>query len=42
MKNIDDVRLRNMEYFGLHEYIKYSNYQSIIEKVYSKWQKIIK
>ena len=31
-----------MEYFGLHEYIKHDNYQSIIEKVYSKWQKILK
>ena len=37
LRNVKDVRLINMEYFALHEYVKYDSHEKIISNIYSRW-----
>ena len=37
LKDIDDVRNINREYFKLHEYVKYDSYEKLISKLYKDY-----
>jgi len=35
--DVDDVRTVNMETFRLQDYLKYDNYDLLIQDLYGKW-----
>ena len=37
LKDVPDVRIKNMEHFRLHDYMKFDSVQKIFSNVYSKW-----
>lgn len=39
LKDLDDVRSLNKDYFKLHEYIRFDTYGKLISKLYGEWVK---
>lgn len=39
LKEVEDVRPINRDYFKLHEYTKYDSHEKVINKLYGEWLK---